>query len=111
MKKVLLIFIAIGVAGCQQSSFGELVARNHLKEANNKIEAFLRILNNHKAEKDDQENILCLQYPKIYKYEYLPAILRLTKLKKLNAKNKEQLLDDLKETMDSYSKKLEIVCE
>ncbi|WP_288402294.1 hypothetical protein [uncultured Acinetobacter sp.] len=111
MKKILFIFIAIGMVGCQQPNFGEIVASKHLQEANKKIRTFLSILDDPNADKNDQENVLCLKYPKIYKYEYLPALLRLAKLKVLNAKPKDQLLDDLKRTTDLYSKKLGIVCE
>ncbi len=111
MKKILLVFLAIITVGCQQPKFGEIVARNQLKEANKKIRTFLSILDDPNADKNDQENVLCLKYPKIYKYEYLPSILRLTKLKVIDAKPKDQLLDDLRKTTESYSEKLNITCD
>lgn len=111
MKKILLICLATMIVGCQQSKFGELVATNQLKEANKKIRTFLSILDDPNADKNDQENVLCLMYPKIYKYEYLPSILRLTKLKIIDAKPKDQLLDDLRKTTETYSKKLNITCD
>jgi len=111
MKRTLIIFLAVVIVGCQQSKFGEIVARNQLKEANKKIRTFLSILDDPNADKNDQENVLCLKYPKIYKYEYLPSILRLTKLKIIDAKPKDQLLDDLRKTTESYSEKLNISCD
>ena len=111
MKKILLICLAVMIVGCQQSKFGELVARNQLKEDNKKIRTFLSILDDPNADKNDQENVLCLKYPKIYRYEYLPSILRLTKLKVIDAKPKDQLLDDLRKTTESYSEKLNITCD
>ena len=111
MKRALIIFLAVVIVGCQQSKFGEMVARNQLKEANKKIRTFFNILDDPNADKNDQENVLCLKYPKIYKYEYLPSILRLTKLKVIDAKPKDQLLDDLRKTTESYSEKLNITCD
>ncbi|RSE33412.1 hypothetical protein EGT62_09080 [Acinetobacter junii] len=99
------------IVGCQQFTVGELMARKHLEEANKKIRAYIEILENPKADRDDQEDILCLKFPKIYKYEYLPALLRFSKLKVLNIKPKDQLLRDFKNTTDSYSKKLGIKCD
>jgi len=111
MKRALIIFLAVVIVGCQQSKFGEMVARNQLKEANKKIRTFFSILDDPNADKNDQENVLCLKYPKIYRYEYLPSILRLTKLKVIDAKPKDQLLDDLRKTTESYSEKLNITCD
>ncbi|ESK54323.1 hypothetical protein F990_02781 [Acinetobacter tjernbergiae DSM 14971 = CIP 107465] len=99
------------IAGCQQSSFEESIANKHLEEATKKIEAFVYTLNDPKADKEDKEDILCLKYPKIYKYEYLQALLRLSKLKLSNVESKEKLMRDLKITTDYYSDKLGIICD
>lgn len=107
MNKILIICLTVLIVGCtQQVSLGERVAKKHLAEANKKIEAFLVILNDPLAEKDDQEYVLCLNYPKIYKYEFLPAMLKLS-----NDEPKEKLIDNLKITTEYYSQKLKIVCE
>ncbi|MCH7395956.1 hypothetical protein MMP66_17025 [Acinetobacter dispersus] len=112
MNKILIICITVLISGCnQQVSFGERVAKKHLAEANKKIESFLVILEDPIADKDDQEYVLCLSYPKIYKYELVPAMLKLSKLKLLEIQSKDKLLGDFKLITDNYSKKLGVTCD
>ncbi len=107
MNKILIICITVLIAGCnQQFNFGERVAKKHLAEANRKIEYFLVVLDDPLADKDDQEYILCFDYPKIYKYEFVPAMLKLS-----DDEPKEKLIDEFKNTTEYYTQKLKIVCE
>ncbi|USA48137.1 hypothetical protein NDN11_08520 [Acinetobacter sp. C26M] len=107
MKKILILCLAALIVGCDQlPNLGERVAKKHLVEANKKIEEFLVILNDPLAEKDVQKYVLCLNYPKIYKYEFIPATLKLSK-----EESKNKLMNDLKIMTESYSEKLGINCD
>jgi hypothetical protein len=57
-------------------------------------------------DKGEQKKILCNDYPKVYEYQYIPALLKLSK-----AESKDQLMKDLKMTTNYYSEKLGIICD
>lgn len=107
MKKILLICIAIMAVGCQkQPEKVDQSANKQFDESDKKIGEFLDILDDPKAAKEVQRKILCIDYPKVYEQEYLPALLKLS-----NAEPKEKLMDDFKITIDYYSDKLGIICD
>jgi len=110
MKKISLIFLTVTlISGCQkqpETTNGNGFEDKKFEEADAKLSSYLDTLDNPKADKKDQKKILCIEYPNVYKHEYLPALLKLT-----DAEPKEKLLNDLKLTTDYYSEKLGIVCE
>lgn len=106
MKKILLICIAIMAIGCQkQPEKVDQSANKQLDESDKKIGKFLDILDDVNAAKEVQRKILCIDYPKVYEQEYLPALLKLS-----NAEPKEKLMSDFKITTKYYSQKLSIGC-
>lgn len=107
MKKILLICLVTMIVGCQKQpeKVNESVEKS-FEESDKKIGEFLDILDDPKADKELQRKVLCTDYPKLYKQEYLPALLKLSQ-----AEPKDKLMNDLKITTDYYSEKLNITCD
>ncbi len=108
MKKILLICLATMIVGCQKQpeKVDDSAADKQFEESDKKIGEFLDTLENPHASKGEQKKILCNDYPKVYEYQYIPALLKLSK-----AESKDQLMKDLKMTTNYYSEKLGIICD
>lgn len=108
MKKILLVCLATLIVGCekQPEKVDNSSILKQFDESDKKIEGFLDILDDPNADKELQRKVLCIDYPKVYEKEYLPALLKLS-----NDEPKEKLIDDFKITTEYYSQKLKIMCE
>ncbi|MGG2098146.1 hypothetical protein ABFY41_11300 [Acinetobacter haemolyticus] len=107
MRKTLFICTFALIAGCEkQPEQSNLPATTQFEKADIKINGFLDFLDNPTADKSEQKNVLCVEYPAVYEHEYMPALLQLTE-----EETKENLLKDLKISTDYYKEKLEIVCD
>ena len=107
MKKLILICLTAMVFGCdKQPEVQNEKASEKFDAADQKISAFLDLLDNPDADKEAQKKALCEDYPKVYEKEYMPALMKLS-----TQDTKEKLLNDLKITTDYYSQKLGIICD
>lgn len=107
MKKLILICLTTMIIGCQkQPEQTDMTASTQFEKADQKITEFLDLLDNPNADKADQTRVLCVEYPKVYEQEYMPALLQLTE-----EESQENLLKDLKISIDYYKEKLGIQCE
>lgn len=107
MKKLILIFLTTMIIGCEnQPEIQNENASEKFDAADQKISAFLDLLDNPDADKEAQKKALCEDYPKVYEKEYMPALMKLS-----TQDTKEKLLNDLKITTDYYSQKLGIKCD
>lgn len=94
------------IIGCQkQPEQVDQSASTKFEEADQKISGFLDLLDDPNADKVEQTKVLCVEYPKVYEQEYIPALMQLTK-----DQTKESLLRDFKFATDYYKEKLEIIC-
>lgn len=107
MKKLILICLTTMIIGCEkQPEQNDMTASVQFEKADQKITEYLDLLDNPNADKTEQKKVLCIEYPKVYEQEYMPALLRLTK-----EETRENLLNDLKISTDYYSEKLGIICD
>lgn len=107
MKKLILICIFAVIAGCQkQPEKVEESVSVQFEEADMKITTFLDLLDNPEADKAEQKEVLCVEYPSVYEKEYMPALLELSP----NDYTQESLLNDLIVATDYYKEKLDIQC-
>lgn len=111
MKKILLICLVTTIfVGCQKQPEQVPKSNDSLEksfaESDKKIGEFLDILDDPNANKELQRKVLCIDYPKIYEHEYLPALLKLSQ-----AESKDKLMNDFKISKDYYSEKLNITCD
>lgn len=67
---------------------------------------YLDKLDNPNTPKTEQINIICKDYPREYKTNYMPALLKLQP----NAYTEAQLLKDLDIALNYYKEKLSITC-
>lgn len=96
------------IVGCQeQPEKGDnSAASKQFEESDKKIGGFLDILDDQKADKEVQRKVLCIDFPRVYKEEYMPSF------NKLDIPPSQKAgLDDLKKSTDYYSQKLGITCD
>lgn len=106
MKKLLLICLTTMIIGCEkQPEVQNEKASEKFDAADQKISEYLDLLDNPSSDKEAQKKVLCVDYPKVYEKEYMPALMKLS-----TQDTKEKLLNDLKITTDYYSQKLGITC-
>ncbi|RPE28318.1 hypothetical protein EC846_2764 [Acinetobacter sp. BIGb0102] len=111
IKVISLVIFAAMMIGCQKQSEQEkesanLDAKVQFAEADQKISEYLDLLDDHNADKEQQTQVLCKEYPMLYETKYMPALLRISP----NDYSKETLLKDLKLAMEYYESKLQIDC-
>ncbi|APR70721.1 hypothetical protein [Acinetobacter haemolyticus] len=107
MKKLILICLTTMIIGCQkQPEQTDMTASTQFEKADQKITEILDLLDNPNADKADQTRVLCVEYPKVYEQEYMPALLELSP----NDYTKESLLNDLIVATDYYKERLDIQC-
>ncbi|MDV7500489.1 hypothetical protein R4525_12380 [Acinetobacter baumannii] len=74
--------------------------------SNQEIGKMLDALNNHDVPIDEKREILCKTYPKVYKNQYMPALLKLSP----NVYTKETLLRDYEAVISFYKKTFVVNC-
>lgn len=95
------------IVGCQKQpeKADDSAVSKQFDEFDKKLGQFLDILDDPKADKELQRKVLCIDYPKVYEQEYLPALLKLS-----HAEPKDKLIKDFKISTNYYSEKLGITC-
>lgn len=110
MKKLLpIVLITIGLVACQKEQ-SVLQADDPLnlqfESADNKITGYLDVLDNPNTSKEQSAKIICEDYPRTYKNEYVPALLKITP-----SYTNHELQQDLDNALNYYKRKLNITCE
>jgi len=114
-KILMTVFLSLSIAACQRqpqetdtaqplNSSSPLAAQ--LDQAGEKIGKYLDQLDNPKTSQQKRIQILCKDYPTVYKTEYMPALLNLHS----NEYTAEGLLFDLDIVLDFYKKGANIEC-
>ncbi|MGB5885600.1 MAG: hypothetical protein WBG77_02510 [Acinetobacter venetianus] len=104
IKVISLIVFTTMLVGCQkQPEQVHESVKVQFEEADQKISDFLDLLDDPDADKDKQKEVLCVEYPKVYKQEYMPTILKLT----LDV-TKENLLKDFNLLLITTKKSLRL---
>ena len=100
----LLVFFV----GCsKQPEVPNEKAQEGFEAVDNKISEYLDILDNPDSPKEQQTQVLCKDYPKLYESKYVPALLKLAP----KEYTREKLMADLKVSTDYYMDKLGIRCK
>ena len=79
MKNKILFFglIAILFTGCnKQPEVKSEKAQESFESVDNKISEYMDILDNPDTPKQQQTQVLCEDYPKLYESKYIPALLK-----------------------------------
>ncbi|WP_333663959.1 hypothetical protein [Acinetobacter sp.] len=107
-KILFLSFLLVLLTGCnKQPEVKNEKAQESFEAADNKISEYLDILDNPDSPKEEQTQVLCKDYPKLYESKYVPALLKLAP----KDYTKEKLMADLKVSTDYYANKLGISCK
>ncbi|WP_171254783.1 hypothetical protein [Acinetobacter sp. TGL-Y2] len=109
MKQVLLIgLLSLGLIACQKEQTEpkeDLLAKQQFEQADQKIGVYLDILDNQNTSKQQSTKIICEDYPRTYKADYLPKLIKLSP-----EYTEQKLLKHLDEALDYYKNKLDIEC-
>lgn len=109
MKQVLLIgLLSLGLIACQKEQTEpkeDLLATQQFQQADQKIGVYLDTLDNQNTSKQQSTKIICEDYPRTYKADYLPNLMKLSP-----EYTEQKLLKDLDEALDYYKNKLDIEC-
>lgn len=109
-KLTIALLLAISITGCQKQQDkdpktpSDAVAQFEKSDA--LISNYLDKLDNPNTPKTEQISIICKDYPREYKTNYTPALLKLQP----NAYTEAQLLKDLDIALNYYKEKLSITC-
>jgi hypothetical protein len=107
-KILCLGLISILFAGCnKQPEVKNEQAQESFEVVDNKISEYMDILDNPDTPKEQQTQVLCKDYPKLYESKYVPALLKLAP----KDYTREKLMSDLKVSTDYYAEKLDIICK
>lgn len=119
MKKVVCILTVIFLsfaAGCEKNDVETSQSEKHLEsnheslnrfqQADEKITLLTDQIENTALSLAERQNALCIEYPKVYREQYIPAFLAL----KPQDTNQQQLIQDMQFTLDYYQKRLSIKC-
>lgn len=114
--KYILIPILIALTGCDKqpdvlkkseaSEDDKAIAQAQFEQADKKIGIYLDKLDSTETAQKERVQILCVDYPTLYKTKYMPALLKLQP----NAYTKEKLLKDLDSALSFYKKGSNINC-
>ena len=99
------VVMILSILGCQKET-DNIYSTLEFNYVNKKILDYLNVLDSVYFAKEEKVKILCTSYPHLYRYEYIPALLKVVPEKY----NKESLLNELDFTMQYYQDKLRIDC-
>lgn len=109
MKNLVLTTIAIALSGCTES-IETKVPDNTYKEqfeiADQRIAKMLETLDRSDVPMDQKREILCTEYPEVYKKQYVPALLKVS----LDEYSEQVLLKDFENVSEAYKKALIVNC-
>lgn len=77
------------------------------EQADQKISDFLDQLDDPNTSQERRAQIICKDYPAVYKNEYMPALLKISP----SEYTEPQLLQDMKIALDYYIQKDKVICK
>ena len=114
-KSIFLFIISLIITACQKqpeqaatpepSNDPALTVR--FEQADQKISVFLDQLDDPNTSQERRAQIICKDYPAVYKNEYMPALLKLSP----SEYTEPQLLQDMKIALDYYVQKDKVICK
>jgi len=114
IQKILLVFSILAFTGCQKQPEQAATAEPSndpavtvkFEQADQKISDFLDQLDDPKTSQERRAQIICKDYPAVYKNEYIPALLKLSP----NKYTEPKLLQDMKIALNYYVQKDKVIC-
>lgn len=111
----LILLFGLIMTGCQkqpeQAATAEpsddQVVTVQFEQADQKISDFLDQLDDPDTSQERRAQIICKDYPAVYKNEYMPALLKLSP----DEYTEPQLLQDMKIALDYYIQKDKVICK
>ncbi|MGU3288475.1 hypothetical protein ACLBWM_02495 [Acinetobacter radioresistens] len=117
MKKILILSLILisTITGCQKQPeqtttaepSNDPVVTVQFEQADQKISDFLDQLDDPETSQERRAQIICKDYPAVYKNEYMPALLKLSP----SEYTEPQLLQDMKIALDYYVQKDKVICK
>lgn len=118
MKRTLCLAIAIFIsfaAGCEKkdvviqstsSSEPQTQSLNSFEEADHKLSFLTDQIENTTLSTSQRQKVLCIEYPKTYQEEYMPAFLALQPADT----SQEKLIQEMQFTLNYYQQRFDINC-
>ena len=109
MKNITLsLLFLLMLTACQKEQPDPKVDQQVVQQfdqADNTLDDYLNVLDAPKTSKEQSKKIICEDYPKVYKDEYTPALLKL-------AENytEQELRKEMNITLNYYKQKLDVDC-
>lgn len=109
MKKLTISLLLLLILTACQKERPELKTDTQItqkfEQSDTKISEYLDALDNPKTPKEQSTKIICEDYPKTYKTEYMPALLELSP-----TYTEQGLMKDIDNALNFYKQKLGIEC-
>lgn len=112
--KFLVLSIILVTSACSKrpeqlaiESSNDSAVTVQFEKADQKISDFLDELDDHDTSQERRTQIICKDYPAVYKNEYMPALLKLSS----DEYTEPQLLQDMKIALDYYVQKDKVICK
>lgn len=112
MKKIIFICVLL-LSACSDPAKDSIRAEElkvMLDDLNFSFVKNLNSLEDKDVSLEDKKKILCSEFPDLYKNKYIPATLEYHSLTTQSVR-KDELLNDWKNIINGYSKKLNIQCK
>lgn len=114
-KIALSLLFTLIMTGCQKQPEQATTAEPsndpavtvQFEQADQKISDFLDQLDDPNTSRERRAQIICKDYPAVYKNEYMPALLKLSP----DEYTEPQLLQDMKIALDYYVQKDKVICK
>lgn len=109
MKNLILTTVVIVLSGCAESVETKIPDNTYKEQfeiADQKIGKMLDALDSSDVPMDQKHEILCTEYPEVYKKQYVPALLKVSP----DEYSEQALLKDFENVSDSYKKALAVNC-
>lgn len=108
-------FFLLTLSGCQKQPEKATTAEPsndpavtvQFEKADQKISDFLDELDDQDTSQERRAQIICKDYPAVYKNDYMPALLKLSP----DEYTEPQLLQDMKIALDYYVQKDKVICK
>jgi len=108
IKVIFMGILLLTLSACQKEQTESHVDQNitlNFEQADAKITQYLDSLDNPKTSINQSKKIICDDYPKTYKNDYIPNLLKISP-----AYTEDKLLKDLDVALNYYKAKLNITC-
>lgn len=106
--------LSLGITACQKQPEQPTAEPSNnpavtvqFEQADQKISDFLDQLDDPDTSQERRAQIICKDYPAVYKNEYMPALLKLSP----DEYTEPQLLQDMKIALDYYVQKDKVICK